>query len=30
MAMINPDTGWFEIIKVLMYDLDGIMGGNDE
>ena len=28
--MINPDTGWFGIIKVTTFDFDKIMGGNYE
>ena len=30
MMWINPDTGWFEITKVPMFDLDEVMGSNDE
>ena len=30
MAMIDPDTGWFEIFELLMYDIGEFMGGNDE
>ena len=30
MAMIYPDTGWFEIFEVLTYDLSEVTGGNDE
>ena len=30
MMIIYPDTGWFVIVEVLMYDLDEVMGGNDE
>ena len=30
MSIIGPDTGWFEISKVLTYDLDEVTGGNDE
>ena len=30
MMMINPATGWFEIVKVKTYDLDEVTGGNDE
>ena len=30
MKMIGPATGWFEIVKVTMYDLDEVKGGNDE
>ena len=30
MTMIDPTTGWFEIVKVLMYDLNEVTGGNDE
>ena len=29
-TVIGPATGWFEIIKLLMYDLDEFMGVNDE
>ena len=28
--MINPATGWFEIFKVLTFDIDKVKGGNDE
>ena len=28
--MINPATGWFEIIEVLEFDLDKVMSRNDE
>ena len=30
MTMINPATGWFEIIKVPILDLDEFTAGNDE
>ena len=30
MKTIYPSTGWFEIYKVLTYDLDDVTGGNDE
>ena len=30
MAMIDPATGWFEIVKVPTCDLDKVMGSNDE
>ena len=30
MTMIDPDTGWFEIVKILMFELDEVMTGNDE
>ena len=30
MTMIDPATGWFEIIEVQTYDIDEVMGGNDE
>ena len=30
MTMIDPAMGWFEITKVLTFDLDEVMGGNDE
>ena len=30
MAMIDPTTGWFEIVKVPMYDLNEVMGSIDE
>ena len=30
MTIIDPTMGWFEIIKVLKFDLDEITGGNDE
>ena len=28
--MITPEMGWFEIIEVLTFDLDEVMGVNDE
>ena len=28
--IIEPTTGWFEISEVSMFDLDDVMGGNDE
>ena len=30
MMMIDPATSWFNIVEILTYDLDEIMGGNDE
>ena len=30
MTMINPTTGWFEIVEVPKYDLDEVKKGNDE
>ena len=30
MKMIDPAKGWFEIVKVPMYDLDEVTGSNDE
>ena len=30
MTMINPATGWFEIIEVPMFYLDKVTGGNDK
>ena len=30
MTMIDPATGWFEIVKDPTYDLDEVRGGNDE
>ena len=30
MNMIKPALGWFEITKVLTYDLDEVTGGNDK
>ena len=30
MTMIYPSTGWFEIVEIPTYDLDEVMGGNDE
>ena len=28
--MINPATGWFEMIEVLTFDIYKVMGVNDE
>ena len=28
--MVDPRTGWLEIVKVLTYDLDDATGSNDE
>ena len=28
--MIDPATGWFEIIEVMMFDLDEVTGSNDD
>ena len=30
MNIIDPAMGWFDIVKVLMFDIDNAMGGNDE
>ena len=30
MTIIEPTTGWFEIVEVLKYDLDEVTGGNDK
>ena len=30
MMMINPATGWFEIVEMMAFDLCEVMGGNDE
>ena len=30
MTMIDPTTGWFEIVKIPMFDLKEVTGGNDE
>ena len=30
MMMIEPTTGWFEIFVVPTFDLNEVMGGNDE
>ena len=30
MAIISPAMGWFEIFKVPMFDLDEVVGSNDE
>ena len=30
MKMIYTATGWFKIFKAPMYDLDEVMGNNDE
>ena len=30
MTMINPATGWFGIVEILMYKLNEVIGGNDE
>ena len=30
MKMIDPATGWFEISKVPNFDLNEVMGSNDE
>ena len=29
MIMIDPKTVWFDILKVLTFHLDEVMGGND-
>ena len=28
--MIDPDTGWFEIVKIQTFDLNKVAKGNDE
>ena len=30
MKMIGPAMGWFEIAKLLTYDIDKVTGGNDD
>ena len=30
MKMIDPSTGWYEIVVVPTYDLNEVTGGNDE
>ena len=30
MTMIDPVTGWFEIVKIPTFDLDEVTAGNDE
>ena len=30
MTMINPATGWFNIVKIPTFDLDEVTEGNDE
>ena len=30
MAMIDPATGWFDIVEILTYDLDEFTGVNDD
>ena len=30
MTMIDPDKGWFESVEVPTYELNEVMGGNDE
>ena len=30
MAMINPATGWFEVVEIPTKNLDEVIGGNDE
>ena len=30
MKMIDPDTYWFEVVKVPTYDIDEVTVGNDE
>ena len=30
MTIIDPETGWFEVIKVPTFDLDEVTGGNYE
>ena len=29
-TIINPSTGWLEIVEIQMYDIDEVMAGNDE
>ena len=30
MTMIDPATGWFDIVKIPTFDLDEVRAGNDE
>ena len=30
MIIINPATGWLEIVKITTYDLDEVTGSKDE
>ena len=30
MVMIDPSTGWFDIVKILTFDFDELTSGNDE
>ena len=30
MSMIDPTTGWFEIVEIPTYDLNEVIGGNGE
>ena len=30
MTIIEPNTGWFEIIEVPTYDINDVTGGNEE
>ena len=30
MTMIDPTTGWFDIVKILTFDLNEVTAGNDE
>ena len=30
LKMIDPATGWFEIVEMPTYDLDEVTGGNNE
>ena len=30
MTMVDPVTGWFEVVKILTFDLDEVTAGNDE
>ena len=30
MTMIDPATGWFDIVEILTFDLDEVTAGNDE
>ena len=29
-TMIDPATGWFDVVKILTFDLDELTAGNDE
>ena len=30
MTMIEPETGWFEIVEIPTFNLDEVTAGNDE